>query len=163
MFTNVALWCGLVDVARKSVKPTKSWDLHAKAENVKERLPQPGASEIYKILKQLRISRRGQATIIICCVLGKERRWLERCFVCFGLFVLIIFCVLIFKHFVCFGILILCGFYFKRFVCFGILILCGFYFKHFVCFGILMQNMWLKIQVENLEAIEIDDGNTWLM
>ena len=22
-------------------------------------------------------------------------------------------------------------------------------------------DMWLKIQVENLEAIEIDDGNTW--
>ena len=147
MFTNVTLWCGLVDVARKSVKPTKSWDLHAKAANVKEKLPQSGASETDQILKQLRISRRGQATIIICCVLGKERLWLERCFVCFGIFVLNILCVLISKHF----------------VCFGILILCGFYFKHFACFGILMQNMWLKIQVENLEAIEIDDGNTWLM
>ena len=30
-----------------------------------------------------------------------------------------------------------------------------------MCFGILMQKIWLKIQVENLEAIEIDDGNTW--
>ena len=32
------------------------------------------------------------------------------------------------------------------------------------CFaGILMQNIWLKIPAENLEGIEIDDGNTWLM